>query len=280
MAPHRSCFARRPVRSHRAPGFTLTEALVAIACVVLLLGIVLPGVGRLGTAARSARCMNNLRQIGVAALAYAAVHDDRFPPAILYFKKSSGIQTAAWDWVQGPPSEGGSPVRPGPLWAFADAPTEVLQCPDFVGPSTFGDDPVTGYSYNTTFIGAEGFLPKPKPGGGWIDGWDNARLGIAGPQHRRSAQTALFADAGWKSGANKFMRAPMNSVEKNLSLIYAGGQAFRHGGCCNVVYLDGHCACVNTPREGALAAPALLKDIMGYPNNGFLSDDDSAYDPR
>jgi prepilin-type processing-associated H-X9-DG protein len=250
--------------------------LVVLASVALLMAVTLPVVGRVGAAARSMRCAANLRQIASATIAYAAVHDDRYPAAILYFKRSDGIEIAAWDWIQGP----GGALRPGPLWAFADAPAEVLQCPDFHGASTFGNDPATGYSYNTSFIGAEGSFPTPKPGGGWVEGWAAARLGVAGPQHRRTSQTALFADAGWKSGANKFMRAPLNTVEGNLQLLYAGGQAFRHDGCCNVVYLDGHCACVSTPRRGALATETLLNTIMDFPRNGFLSDDDSAYDPR
>ena len=256
--------------------FTLAETLVVVACVALLMAIALPTLGRARGAASSARCTANLRQIMAATMAYAAVHEDRYPAAILYHKTSTGIDTEAWDWIQTP----GGEVRPGALWAFADAPAEVLQCPDFHGSSTFGNDPATGYSYNTTYIGAEGTFPKPVAGGGWLDGWSTARLGVAGPQHRRTSQTALFADAGWKGGANKFMRAPMNTVEKNLSTVYAGGVAFRHAGTCNVVYLDGHCACATVPRRGALATDTLLETIMDFPSNGFLSEDDAAYDPR
>jgi hypothetical protein len=31
-----------------------------------------------------------------------------------------------------------------------------MQCPSFLGASTFGNDPATGYNYNTTYIGTEG----------------------------------------------------------------------------------------------------------------------------
>lgn len=259
-----------------ADGFTLVETLVIIACLALLMSLVLPAVARVGGAARSTRCSSNLRQMIAAAHGYATVHGDRFPAAILYFKTDSGIETAAWDWIQSP----GGAVRPGPLWAFTDHPDSVQQCPEFHGASTFGGDPHTGYNYNTSFIGAEGSFPKPNPSGGWLDGWSTARLGVPPSQHRRTSECAVFADAGWKSGANKFMRAPANSVETDLALIYAGGQAFRHRDCCNVAYLDGHCGCVQTPREGEHATPGLLASIMNFPSNGFLSHDDSAYDPR
>ena len=90
----------------------------------------------------------------------------------------------------------------------------------------------------------------------------------------------MFGDGGWTGGTHKFMRAPMNSVECDLFTVYAGGQAFRHAGSTNVAYLDGRIGSVNQPRKGELASADLLEQIMGYPTNGFLSDDDGAYDPR
>ena len=76
------------------------------------------------------------------------------------------------------------------------------------------------------------------------------------------------------------MRAPLNTVEGALFRVYAGGQAFRHAGATNVAFLDGHLAPVHRPRPGRLATDQLLEQTMGYPENGFLSDDDRAYDPR
>ena len=133
-------------------------------------------------------------------------------------------------------------------------------------------DPYTGYNYNTTFIGAEGTLATP--------GWEGIRWRVPLGQHRRTVQTAMFGDGGRAGGTNKFMRAPMNSEGYALDVIYAGGQAFRHQRSTNVAYLDGHVDSVQKPYAGALATESLLEDVMGYPENGFLSDDDSAYDPR
>jgi hypothetical protein len=39
-----------------------------------------------------------------------------------------------------------------------------------------------------------------------------------------------------------------------------------------------HGAC--TSCAGALSTPQALADVMGHPANGFLSEDDGAYDPR
>lgn len=262
----------RPVRR----AVTLVECMVVLTCLVVLIGLALPVLSRVSAAGRSSECMSNLRQMITAASVYATHNTERFPPAILYAVTPGGVETRAWDWIQSP----GSAPRPGPLWSYVGDPDRVQQCPEFHGASTFGGDPHTGYQYNTTFIGAEGFFPSMDGSGNWVDGWANARPGLPAMQHRRTAETAVFADGGWKSGANKFMRAPMNTVENDLALIYAGGQAFRHVGCCNVAYLDGHCAAHSTPHEGALATPALLESIMDWPRNGFLTDDNSAFDPR
>ncbi len=71
----------------------------------------------------------------------------------------------------------------------------------------------------------------------------------------------------------------MNTIEGDLWQIYAGGQAFRIGRT-NVAYLDLHVAPASGPFRGLHASESLLRDPMGFPANGFLSDDDSAYNPR
>jgi prepilin-type processing-associated H-X9-DG protein len=94
------------------------------------------------------------------------------------------------------------------------------------------------------------------------------------------ASVAVFGEGGRAGSTNKFMRAPVETFEGVLSLgeIYTGGQAFRHGKATNVAYLDLHVAPASVPHRGARANAAML-DLLGYPGNGFLSDDDTAYDP-
>ncbi|MFO0875381.1 MAG: prepilin-type N-terminal cleavage/methylation domain-containing protein [Phycisphaerales bacterium] len=210
MTRHTPASSSRPRRA-----FTLVEVLVVMACVTLLLALALPAIAKVSEHGRSVRCAANLRQMMIAATAYTGTYAERYPPAILYFKKSSGIEVAAWDFVQSP----GGVVKPGALWLFTDDPENVQQCPEFHGASTFGNDPHTGYNYNTSFIGAEGTLPQPGPGGEVLDGWKTARLGLQlRAQLRCTSETGAFGDGGWKSGANKFMRASMNTVENDLAL--------------------------------------------------------------
>jgi len=58
--------------------FTLIELLVVIAIIALLVGILLPALGRARGAARDAACLSNLRQLGLAWTMYMDDFD-RFP---------------------------------------------------------------------------------------------------------------------------------------------------------------------------------------------------------
>jgi prepilin-type processing-associated H-X9-DG protein len=247
---------------------TLVELIVVMAVITALAGLLLPSLSALSAAGRSTRCQSNLKQMSLAAHGYSAMWDS-FPAAIWYDNKNGVFQRVAWDWVT---TFSGQAVSAGPLWNYANNPGEVQQCPDFDGKSTFDGDPYSGYNYNTSYIGGEAPF-------GTI-GWSSMRKGVSPSGCSRACDCAMFGDGGWKSGANKFMRAPENHEGQSINLIYSGGQAFRHRRCCNVAFVDGHIGAFDRPWEGKLHTPTVLAQYMNFPHNGFLTNDDRMYDPR
>ncbi len=75
-----SKIARGPYGSRASFGFTLVEAIVVIAIVAMLAGIVIPSVSKVRTKSLLVQCASNQRQIGLALQLYANDNEGIYPP--------------------------------------------------------------------------------------------------------------------------------------------------------------------------------------------------------
>ena len=82
--PSNSAPFQRPPRAPQTParrrrGFTLVELLVVVGILAVLIGILLPVMGRAREKARQTKCLANLRSLGQAMFLYANDFRDRLP---------------------------------------------------------------------------------------------------------------------------------------------------------------------------------------------------------
>jgi len=107
--------------------FTLIELLVVVAVIAILVGLLLPAVSTAREYGRRAKCISNLRQIGIAMNVYADDHEGFLPP---YF------------YAREPPGGGAGQLKifVKPKWALSDVGPinnpAVLVCPSDRNPGT------------------------------------------------------------------------------------------------------------------------------------------------
>jgi prepilin-type processing-associated H-X9-DG protein len=232
---------------------------VVIAIIAILAALLLPALSASKERAKSIQCVSNLRQMGIAAGIYNSDNSDFYPIAY-YDATNNGVDWSyCWDFTT--INNANPTVIPGLLWE-GQTEIQVQQCPSFSGSDEWYNDPYTGYNYNTSYIGHGQNESIPNP----IRSQD-----VALPAH-----TVIFGDGQFSDGADKFMRAPFpNPGDANFTGRYGGTQGFRHRLRSNTAFCDSHVEsllnCYTQNSDGAANVA---------PGTGFLSPDNSLYDPQ
>ncbi len=101
----------------KASGFTLIELLVVIAIIAVLAALLLPALSRAKSAAQSAKCKGNLRQMGIALRLYLDANNNNCPPWAMVANNAKH----ALYW-----SDDLSPYMGNAIWGEG-----VFQCPSY-----------------------------------------------------------------------------------------------------------------------------------------------------
>jgi prepilin-type N-terminal cleavage/methylation domain-containing protein len=220
--------------AHLPLGFTLVELLVVIAIIGVLVALLLPAIQAARESARRSACVNNVHQIGIAALNFETANK-RLPPGYLatdinYINPNAAKDSKGYQQMTGvfayllPYLEASAiadefteqldlgidvrdysftSIQSDPAWAVAQTQLSVLLCP-----SVPTEPPQVGYM-DKVYASLDGGFPKL-----FSDGWKND-VGEMGLTHYLGV-TGVW---GWMAPHLVFTRIGYGTQNINTDLI-------------------------------------------------------------
>jgi len=252
--PNASQMIQRTDVSDRRPAFTLIELLVVIAIIALLIGILLPALGKARESAATLKTGANIRNAGIAVSTYLGDGSGFYPPHYVYAAEESGGNWNKEDQLETNPNPQNGYIHWS--WSLFDGNNDGSGLAEeaFQGPLV-------------TNRGA----PRTNPGSN-PDHWENGQTDDVGndgppsngvPQDRQAPRMA-FAGNGAIFPRNKFN----SNTPRNNRLVRAAQVEQSRGGASRVIlateYYDNKAnwtsvADVEFGLEGAGATNVLMK---------------------